>query len=162
MLSECSQPFDQSFPGEVPILEHRFESLRCYGFHSYERSLDIGFAHGIQIFTILTCLHGDLGEKHHVLRKSGKLLHQLETFCANRLELLEFGRIVLLACETKVGQAYGVKVIVREGNKAETDAAELNDLVDYGLVRPLPGYLPIGPPHAAKRAVLGAAANGLN
>src|SRR5579863_5685246 len=120
MLSECSQPFDQSFPGEVPILEHRFESLRCYGFHSYERSLDIGFAHGIQIFTILTCLHGDLGEKHHVLRQSGKFLHQLETFCANRLELLEFGQIVLLACETKVGQAYGVKNTMSFGSLASS------------------------------------------
>ena len=86
----------------------------------------------------------------------------METLRADRRQLFKFGDIVLLPGQPNIGQRHGIEVIIGESDKAEADPAQINDFVDHALILPLPGLLPIGPPHAAKRAMLRASANGLH
>src|SRR5665811_1481894 len=85
-----------------------------------------------------------------------------ETLCADRRQLFKFGDIVLLPGQPQIGQRHRIEVVIGQGNKSETDTPQTNDFVDYTLILPLPGPLPIGPPNAAKRAMLRASANGLH
>jgi hypothetical protein len=53
-------------------------------------------------------------------------------------------------------------VFIGQGNKPETEAAQFNDFVDHALIPPLARLLSIGPPDAAKRAMLWTSPNGLH
>src|SRR5208283_3477788 len=162
MLFEGKQLLRQSLARLIEVLEDRFESFRGYRFDPHQRTLDICPPHGVQILAVLTCLHRDLGEEHHVFRQPCQLFHEQETLRSDRRQLLEFGDIILLPGEPQIGQRYGIEIIVGEGNKPEAKAAQFNDFVDHALILPLPRLLPIGPPNAAKRAMLWASANGLH
>ena len=162
MLLEGQQLLCQSLARLVEVFEDRLESFRSYRLDPHQRALDIGPPHSVQILAVLTRLHRDLGEEHHVFRQLCQLFHELETLCADRRQLFKFGEIVLLPGQPQIGQRHGIKVIVGQGNKPEADAPQFNDFVDHALILPLPGLLPIGPPHAAKRAMLRTSANGLH
>jgi len=68
----------------------------------------------------------------------------------------------LLPSQPQVGQRHRIEVVIGQGNKSKTDPPQINDFVDHALILALPGLLPIGPPNAAKRAMLRASANGLH
>ena len=152
----------QRFAGVVPVLVDGFQALGRHGFDAHQRALDIGLAHGVEIVAVFAGFHGDLGEEDHVLGQLGQLFHQLEALFANGGQLFELGEVVLLARQAQIGEGDGIEIVVGEGDEAEAEAAQIDDLVDYALIAPLPGLLPVGAPHAAERAMLGAAANGLH
>jgi hypothetical protein len=55
--------------------------------------------------------------------------------------------IVLLGGKTKIGESYGVEVIVSQGNEAKSQAAKLDDFLDYNVRGALPRALSVGPPN---------------
>ena len=138
------------------------EAFGSDGFDADEGAFDVGFAHGVEVLAVFAGLHGDLGEEDHVFGELGQFGHEEEAFGADGGELFEFGEVVLFAREAEVGEADRVEVVVGEGDEAEADLAEVDDLVDDGLEGALPGLLAIGAPDTAEGAVLRAAANGLD
>src|ERR1019366_4104441 len=133
-----------------------------YRLDPHQSTLDIGLPHSVQILAVLSRLHRDLREEHHVFGQLCQLFHQLETLCADRRQLFKFGDIVLLPGQPQIGQRHRIEVVIGQGDKPETDPPQSNDFVDHTLILPLPGPLPIGPPNAAERAMLRASANGLH
>ena len=162
VLFEGLELVGEGFAGVVEILEDRLETFGGDGFDADERALDVGLAHGVEVLAVFTGLHGDLGEEDHVLGELGELGHELETLGADGGELVDFGGVALLAGEAEVGLGDGIEVVVGEGDVAEADTAEGDDFVDDGLELALAGLLAVGAPDAAERAVLGAAADGLD
>ena len=146
----------------VEVLEHRLQPLWSHRLHAHQRALDVGLAHRIQILAVFAGLHGDLREEHHVLRQLRQLGHQLEALVANPHQLVDLRRVALLARQPQIGQRHRIEVVVRQRDEPEADAPQRNDLVNHALEPALPRLLPVRPPHAAKRAVLGAAADRLH
>ena len=70
--------------------------------------------------------------------------------------------IVLLLRQRDILQRHRIKIVVGQRDEAEAHAAQLHDLPDHRVGRPLARLLSIGPPHGTERAVLGAAADGLH
>lgn len=152
----------QGFARVVEVLEDRLKPFGSDRFHADERPFDVGFAHGIEVLDVFARLHGDLREKDHIPGELGELRHQQKAFCADSGEFLDLSHVVLFTGEAQIGQGNGIEVIVCQGDEAETDLPELDDLVDDGLEGALTGLLSIGAPHAAERAVFGAPAYGLH
>ena len=57
------------------------------GFNADEGTLDVGFAHSVEILAVFAGFHGDLGKKDHVFGEFGEFCHEEETFGANGSEL---------------------------------------------------------------------------
>src|ERR1035437_583945 len=162
MLFERQQLLRQSLARLVEVFEDRLESFRSYRLDPHQRTLDVRLPHGVQILAVLTRLHRDLSIEHHVFRQFCQLFHELETLATDRRQLLKFGDIVLLPGQPQIGQRYRIEVVIGQGDKPETDPPQTNDFVDHTLILALARLLSIGPPHAAKRAMLWASANGLH
>ena len=86
----------------------------------------------------------------------------MEALIANRGQLFDLGKVLLLARETQIRQRNGIEIVVGQGDKPEAETTQAYDLIDHLLKRTLPRLLPIGTPDAAEGAVLGASANGLH
>ena len=162
VLLECLELAGQGFTGVVEVFKDGLETFGGDGFYADECSLDVGLAHGVEVLAVFAGFHGDLGEEDHIFGELGELGHEEEAFGADGGEFGEFGLVVLFACEAEVGEGDGIEVVVGEGDEAEADLAEVDDLVDDGLVRALAGLLAVGAPDAAEGTVLGAAADGLD
>ena len=67
----------------------------------------------------------------------------------------------MLARKAEIGEGDGIEVVVGQGDEAKTEAAQSDDFVDDVLEFALARFLTVRAPDAAKRAVLGTAANGL-
>ncbi len=92
----------------------------------------------------------------------GELFHQLEALIANRGQLFDLGKVLLLPRETQIRQRNGIEIVIGQGDKPEAETTQAYDLVDHLLKRTLPRLLAVGTPDAAEGAVLGASANGLH
>ncbi len=162
MFLEGLELTGKGIAGVVEVFEDGLESFGGHGFDADQRSLDVGFAHGVEILAVFTGLHGDLSEEDHVLGELGELRHEEKAFGTDGGKLFELRDVVLLAGEAEIGEGDGIEVVVGQGDEAEADATKTDDLVDDRLEGALARLLPIGAPDAAEGAVFRAAANGLD
>jgi hypothetical protein len=58
--------------------------------------------------------------------------------------------VVLPFRQSQIGQCYGIKVVIRESDEAESLAAQLYDFPDYSVRPALPRPLPISAPYGAE------------
>ncbi len=119
MRLERLQLLRQRLAGVVPVLEDRLQSLRRHRFHAHQRALDIGLLHRVKILAVFAGLHRDLRKEHHVLGQLGQLFHQLKALFANRRQLFQFGRVVLLSRQPQIGQRHRIEVVVGQRNEPE-------------------------------------------
>ncbi len=82
--------------------------------------------------------------------------------CADVFELVQAARVLAPAGLREVLHRDRIEVVVGQQNEAEAQAPQCDDFFDHVLHGPLARLLPVGLPHRAERAVLGAAANGLH
>src|SRR5438105_3768623 len=161
MGAEDTEALNEIIACEIEVLEDGLETLGGDRLHADERTEDMGLSHGFEVFRILGGFHRDLSEKDNV-RELCKLAHELELFFTNLLEGSELLKVILLAGEAKIRETYGIEVVVSERHEADALAAQLDDLTDDRIEGTLAGLLTIGSPDGAERAVLGAAARGLD
>ena len=111
---------------------------------------------------ILRGLHGDLREEHHVPGQLRQPLHQLEPLGAQRAQLGQPRGVVLPFRLRQIRQRDRVEVVVGQRHETIATPPEFDDLVDDRVHAALARLLAVGAPHRAERAVLRAAANGLD
>ncbi len=116
----------------------------------------------VQERDIFRGLHGDLCEEHHVRRQLRQALHQLESLRAQRPKLLQPRHIVLALRHREVGQGDRVEVVVGERHETEAAPSKLQNLLDDDIHATLSRRLAVGAPDRAERAMLRAAADGLD
>ena len=118
--------------------------------------------HGIQKVGILGGFHGDLGKEDHVIGKLGQARHEFEPLRPQGFELSHSGGVLLQPGQVQVGESDRVEIVISQGDKAKSQAAQLDHFFHDHIRGPLPGTLPIGAPDRAERAMLGASAHGLH
>ncbi len=82
--------------------------------------------------------------------KLGQLSHQLEPFRTDAFQLFNAGGIVLLLRQAKIFEAHRIKIVVRQRDEAETEAAQIDDFVQDNVGSPGPGLLTIRAPYRTK------------
>ena len=131
-------------------------------FHADQRALDMRLAHRVEELRIFGRLHRDLREEHHVARKLREPLHQLEPLGARSPAALRAGLVLPASRHPQIFQRHRIEVVVGERDEPESATAEIDDLLDHAVEGALARLLAVGPPDRAERAVLRAAANGLD
>ena len=105
ILAEGPQPLDELVAVRVERFVDVLQPFGCHRLDADERALDPGAAHRTEEFQILGRLHGDLGEKNHVLGQFRQPLHQLEPLIANRGEVVEGRRVRTPGRHLQIGPA---------------------------------------------------------
>jgi len=67
-----------------------------------------------------------------------ELRHQLKALRADRRQLFDFGKIVLLPGQAQICQRYRIEIVIGQRDEAKAEAPQGYDFVDYFLVLPLP------------------------
>ena len=162
MLAERTQAGDQRLSHVVEALVDILQAFRCHGLHAHKCALDVGAPHGLEERGVLGRLHGDLREEHHVGWQFRQAVHQLEPLGAQRPQLLEPCCVALPLRHREIGQCHRIEVVIGQCDEPKAPATELHDLRDNGIHAPLSRLLAVGAPDGAERAMLGAAAHGLD
>ena len=162
MAPERPQLVDQLVAGRIERLVDVLQAFAGDRFDPDQRPLDVRAAHGVEEVRIFGCLHRDLSEEHHVARQLREFSHQLEPLRAQRLECLELVRILAARGHVEVGQRDRIEVVIRQRDEPKPETPEGDDLLDHGVRGALARFLSVRPPDGTERAVLGAAADGLD
>jgi hypothetical protein len=148
--------------GTIEILKNRFQPFRRNGLDPHQSAANPGPFHGIEELRILGGFHGDLGEECQIIGKSGQALHQFKSLLAHGLQTGEFFLVALAFRELEIGESDGIKVVIRQGNKTESEPAQLNHFMNDDIGGSLPRPLTIRSPDRTEGTMLGTAPNRLH
>ena len=137
----------RALPRQVEILVDVLQPRGRNRFHPDQRSLNPRRLHSVKKIGVFSRLHGDLGKENRVVRELRQSRHQLKPFCANGSQLVQPGGIFLLRGQVQIGERDRIEVIIRQGNEAEPEAAQLNNFLEHYVRGALARFLSISPPN---------------
>ena len=84
--------------------------------------------HRLEELRIFRGLHGDLGVEHQIVRQLGQLRHQLHALLAQRLQLMQSGRIGAAARLRQILEGHRIEIVVGQGDEPESETPQFHDL----------------------------------